>query len=57
MILNKSIRYHTLIHGGYMHIHEYSEKYVDRHIDIEIMLHHVKCMNILSVVWKLGVAS
>ena len=40
-----------------MHIHEYSEKYVYRHIDIEIMLHHVKCMNILSVVWKLGVAS
>ena len=25
--------------------------YVYPHIDIEIILHHVKCMNILSVVW------
>ena len=32
-------------------MHEYSKMHVDRHIDIEIILHHVKCMNILSVVW------
>ena len=26
-------------------MHEYSKKYVDGHIDIEIVLHHVKHMN------------
>ena len=40
-----------------MHMHEYSKTYVNGHIDIEIILHHVECMNILNVVWKLGVAS
>ena len=25
-----------------MHMHEYSKKYGDGHIDIEIVLHHVK---------------
>ena len=40
-----------------MHMHEYSKIYVDRHVDIEIILHHVKCVNMLSVVWQLGVAS
>ena len=34
-----------------MHMHEYSKTYVDRHIDIEIVLHHVKRMNMSSVVW------
>ena len=32
-------------------MHEYSKIYVDRHIDIELILPHVKCMNILSVEW------
>ena len=40
-----------------MHMHEYSKTYVVRHIDNEIVLHHVQRMNMLSVVWKLGVAS
>ena len=33
-----------------MHIYEYSKIYMDRHIDIEIVVHYVKYMNILSVV-------
>ena len=40
-----------------MHMHEYSKTYVDGHIDIEIVLYHVKCVSMLSVVWQLGVAS
>ena len=32
-------------------MHEYSKMHVDRHIDIEIILHRVKFMNILSVEW------
>ena len=32
-------------------MHEYSKTYVDRHIDNEVVLHHVKRMNMLSVVW------
>ena len=32
-------------------MHEYSKINVVRHIDNEIVLHHVKCMNMLSVVW------
>ena len=55
--MSKSIKCYILIYGSYMHMHEYSKIYVDRHIDIEIILHHVKCMNMLSVVWYLGVAS
>ena len=55
--MSKSIKCYILIYEGYMHMHEYSKIYVDRHIDIEIILHHVKCMNMLSVVWYLGVAS
>ena len=31
-----------------MHMHEYSKTYVDRHIDIEIVLHHVKRVNMLE---------
>ena len=31
-----------------MHVHEYSKKYVDGHIDIEIVLHHVKRMNMFE---------
>ena len=38
-------------------MHEYSKTYVDGHIDIEIVLHHVKYVNMMSVVWQLGVAS
>ena len=53
----KSIKYYVSTYGSKMHVHEYSKIYVDRHIDIEIILHHVKCMNMLSVVWYLGVAS
>ena len=55
--MSKSIKCYILIYGGYMHMHEYSKIYVDRHVDIEIILHHVKCVNMLSVVWQLGVAS
>ena len=47
----KSIKCYILIYEGYMHMHEYSKIYVDRHIDIEIILHHVKGMIIPSVVW------
>ena len=53
----KSIKYYVSTYGSKMHMHEYSKIYVDRHIDIEITLHHVQCMNILNVVRKLNVAS
>ena len=55
--MSKSIKCYILIYGGYMHMHEYSKIYVDKHIDIEITLHHEQCMNILNVVRKLSVAS
>ena len=32
-------------------MHEYSKMHVDGHIDIEIVLHHVKGMIVLSVEW------
>ena len=47
----KSINYFISTYGGKMHMHEYSKIYIDRHIDIELILPHVKCMNILSVEW------
>ena len=47
----KSIKYCISTYGSKMHMHEYSKIYVDRHIDIEIILHRVKFMNILSVEW------
>ena len=50
-IFIKSIKYYISTYGGKVHMHEYSKIHVDRHIDIEIILHHAKCMNILSVVW------
>ena len=37
-----------------MHMHEYSKKYVDGHIDIEIVLHHVKSMNMFECCMVIG---
>ena len=37
-----------------MYMHEYSKTYVDRHIDIEIVLHHVKPMNMFECYMVIG---
>ena len=35
-------------------MHEYSKKYMDGHIDSEIALHHVKCMNMFECCMVIG---
>ena len=35
-------------------MHEYSKKYMDGHIDIEIVLHHVKRMNMFECCMVIG---
>ena len=47
----KEHKYYISTYGGKAHMHEYSKMHVDRLIDIEIILHHVKGMIVLSVVW------
>ena len=37
-----------------MHTHEYSKTCVDRHIDIEIVLHHVKRRNMFECCMVIG---
>ena len=37
-----------------MHMHEYSKTWMDRHIDNEVVLHHVKCRNMFECCMVIG---